>query len=85
MQTQTNKMSVTSQTNFLANAHDVIVDAWASQRCGKFPVENVYYEIKSNGEVILSYAYDSRFESENHFTPANEDRLRVWLGMFLRN
>jgi len=78
-------MSTTNQPLTIANVYDEIVDAWSAKSYGKSQVGAVYYEIKSNGEVILSDAYDSRFSNENHFTPANEGRLRVWLSMYLRN
>jgi hypothetical protein len=74
-------MSTTNQPLTIANAHDEIVDAWSAKRYGTSQVGAVNYYIKSSGEVILSN--DSRC-FEHHFTPANEDRLRVWLGMFLR-
>jgi len=78
-------MSTTYQPLTIANVHDEIVDAWAAKRCGKSQVGAVYYDIKPDGQVTLSDEYDSRFSNENHFTPANEDRLRVWLSMYLKN
>ena len=63
------------------NIHNKVVDAWGAEEIRTLDFGPICDNLKADKEVEISHNNGGMVFN---FTPRNEDRLRVFLGMYLK-